>query len=112
MYPNFRVSLPDRIRDLKERYRAMKVVEVVDERIVNKLRGKEAHGSAKRFSTAEYRFMICCCDVLIKLYTLLVLENCGMDREFLLSSLKRAPAWQADFSAARLEQLQTEIGEI
>lgn len=82
-----RSSLADKLRDLKRRYQSVIVTKLIDERMVAELRGKEAHGSTERFAKQEYQFMAFAYNILTKLYTLLILERCGLEREFLLSSL-------------------------
>jgi hypothetical protein len=103
-------SLSDIMRDLKKRYAEMVITGILDERFVTKLRGKEAHGTSESFSLREYKFMAYSIEIFVTLYTLVILERCGLGRDYLLSSLKRLPSRANDFSRERLEVVQADIG--
>jgi hypothetical protein len=98
-----RWDLPQIIRDLKERYAEMCAVEFLDPVRINRLRGKEAHGGSGGNTAGERTFMVHTYDLLITLYVLLVLENCGLAREFLLKGLRSTHAHF--FSERRLQEL-------
>lgn len=107
-----RTSLSDRIRDLKARFAEIAVVRVLNDRAIAKLRGKEAHGSAEQFTTQEYKFMAFAFDLLTTLYSMLILEKCGLPRSFLLAKLKEIPKYSHYFSDQRAQLLLSEIGEL
>jgi hypothetical protein len=99
IYPTFsRASLADRIRDVKLKYAELKVVGLIDERMVSRLRGKEAHGSEERFRSNEYTFMAFAYDLLTKIYVLMVLEHCGLERSVLLTNIQRPHILHQTFS--------------
>jgi hypothetical protein len=91
-------SLPRVIKDLKTRYKEVLSVEILDEKVINKLRSKEAHGSAERFSGYEYAFMSYCYDLLRFLYVLTILEKCGLERDYLLNGAKKTLSLSRHFS--------------
>jgi len=100
-------SLPQIIRDLRKRYGAMCIIEILDPPMINRLRNKEAHGSSKRYTGQEYSFMARTYELLVSVYVLLVLERCGLSREFLLHGLKsRHSDW---FSETQLKKIRSEI---
>jgi hypothetical protein len=100
-------ALPDIIRDLKARYSEMAVIKLLDEKLVNRLRGKETHGSSQGFSGNEYKFMALSYGIITMLYTLVVLESCGLSRDYLLNSIKRSPCRDRNFSPEYVERLKS-----
>ena len=102
-------SLADVIKDLRTRYSDLKIIEALDERIVNKIRGKETHGSAKRLSARERKFMLYSYDLIAILYALVILEHCGIDRGLLLSELQRPSSHALFFSSDYVERVQKEL---
>lgn len=86
------------VLDLKERYSDIISTLSLDEKKLSKLRGKEAHGNAEGFSHDEYQVMLQSHKVLLLLYKLFVLEKCGVEKDFLLASLRKSPAYSALFS--------------
>jgi hypothetical protein len=83
-------SLPVVIRDLKLKYKDVLASEILDEKTIARLRGKEAHGSAKRFSTQEYAYMGNSYEIIRYLYVLTVLEQCGFNRTDMLGGAKKS----------------------
>ena len=99
-------SLSDVIKDLKTRYSELKMVEVLDEKVISKLRGKEVHGSAIRLSIREQKFMACSYNLIAMLYALVILEHCGIAQDFLLSELRRPLSHAAYFSSDYVNQIR------
>lgn len=85
-----RPSLAEIIEDIKTKYGDMKVVEFLDYKIINRLRGKEVHGTTEPFSTKDYQYMRYSRDVLRILYVLIVLEQCGISKNFLIDSMRKS----------------------
>jgi hypothetical protein len=102
-------SLSEVIRDLKSRYSAMIVTGLLDEKIITRLRAKEAHGVSQSYTGQEYEFMIFAYELLTILYTLVVLEHCGVERAVWLESLRGAPKWSSKFSKGLYDRLAKEF---
>ena len=102
-----RWSLTQIIRDLRKRYGEMIAVEFLDPVMIQRLRGKETHGSSGRYTGEELAFMGHATRLLILLYVLLVLERCGIARDCLLRGLSAA---RSDyFSKAHLKRMLEDI---
>jgi hypothetical protein len=57
-----RPSSADIFIDIQTKYADFPLVGILDHKIINRLRGKEVHGSTRPFSTREYEFMGFSCD--------------------------------------------------
>lgn len=99
-----RPSLSDVFKDLRSRYSALEAVDVLDSRFINRLRGKEAHGSTERFTGSEYQFMAHTYEVIRILYVLLVLESCGASRSLLVEGVQRSHKYGRYFNARVREE--------
>jgi hypothetical protein len=97
------------IRDLKERYSEMCSVQILDPVLLTRLRGKETHGGSGRHTAGEQAFMVYSYDILVTLYVLLILEHCGLPREFLLSGLNNTRARY--FSGHVLDQMRRAVND-
>jgi hypothetical protein len=102
-------ALGDIVRDLRARYSSMRIVDLLDERLINKLRGKEAHGASQGFSSQELAFMVHSTRILRLLFVLTVLERCGISRDFLLEWLGRSSQYSDYFSLPYVQRVQAEI---
>ncbi len=103
-------SLSGIIRDLKSEYSEIPTVHFLDERLINRLRGKQAHGSSQRHSTSELQFMAYAYRLISMIYCIIVLERCGLSREFLLSGLKECSRFEQYFQSKTLAAFRQECG--
>jgi hypothetical protein len=85
-----RASLASIIEHMKDEYKDISVVEILDTKKINSLRAKNAHGSAQRFTNKDHQFMYYAYDILLLLYPMIVLERCGFARDFLCSQLAKS----------------------
>ena len=102
-------SLLEIISDIRARYAELKVVDILDHRIINRLRGKEAHGSSEPLSAREYQFMAHSSEILRIVYVLIVLEYCGISRSFLFQHLNTSLKFQYLFSEETARQFRASI---
>ena len=111
--PNFsRSSFSNVLEDLRSKYAEIKVAEILDPKIINRLRGKEAHGSTQPFTPQESQFMAYSYEIIRVLYILIVLENCGIPRDFLLKRLKASHHFHYLFEEERLKALRIHTSKI
>ncbi len=100
-----RPSLTNILADVRSKYADLAVVEFLDHKIISRLRGKEAHGSAEPFSPSEYRFMACSYDVLRVIYVLIILDACGIPRSFIIDKIRASHRFQHFFEREAVERL-------
>ena len=104
-----RPSLASIITHVKSAYKEIRVVEILGAKKINSLRGKHAHGSTDRFSSKDYQFMYYAYEILLALYPIIVLENCGFDRDFIYAQLKNSFSYRRFFEESTLKEYQKNL---